>query len=635
MESLADTDDGGTLGDENTVTHVGSVVDTREAEAILDALSEDEDDDEESDAESHAGSVENEGYKGREWCCTIWEGSTGVHPFSRFDQLRSLFERGKPIIIRLAAGKEFGSKDGNPHLQFFIEFKDSKKLSYLRRLIPYGCNWKKRLAKSSTWSAVKYCLKGAQPSNEWKRKENGRVDGPNYGKYDESRSNVPGYDRDDFLLFLGPEPERPVVGKKKGKQGDRNDVYPIQCLLDEGKTLNELTAMREYCKTIARFDKHFTKYYLKVAPKYNHHKIRGIMMVGDFGVGKSQIIRDIFDPNNEGLIYLKSHNKWWNGYDREPFVLMDELPIDSGFDLNQLKHWADMYHCHGEEKFGHVNLVHKCFILTSNHTFKELVEDRWKNKNSGFKNQLIGALERRFDIFEYTNYSRVTVNEELLKLKASHLVSPEEQKEHIEASRYLYHLNSMRIEVIRKQGCPEHQYKQALYLEDQIANNVGLEKERYQQQYDVLRSNWRYVAPIMLPEPKVLKKRTVDHPWCKLGVLTSDAIAEYTPPIVGALVTPSEQLDDDVSLDSSAEVDALLNDESNEEPGIDFTLELASGSQSTVTPLLNRERQQAVSSERAPSQTQETVDEDQSVSSLVLSPQNLNLNLHNKRARLN
>lgn len=100
----------------------------------------------------------------------------------------------------------------------------------------------------------------------------------------------------------------------------------------------------------------------------------------DPGKGKSQWARRKFPG-----LYEKPQNKWWDGYQGEETVLMED--VDTNALGHYLKIWGDNYACKGEVKGGTIPLMHKRFIVTSNYFISEL----WKEDR-----QMVEAIARRF-----------------------------------------------------------------------------------------------------------------------------------------------------------------------------------------------------------------------------------------------
>ena len=565
--------------DDGTVSTVGTVDGTVDASVASGV--EEEEDNPDRGGNSYRPGDPKAPKKSKEWCGTGFQGETGIHPFARRDEFIAFYEKGKPKVVTLSAGMEF-TKTGRPHYQIFIEFASTKSKAELIKWFPW-CDWDPRLKNSTNWCAYKYTLKGA---GEWKKAK----PSDNYGSYDERYKDVPGYHPDTFLLSLGVVPEERVFGnkgKRSGNQGDRNDVYPTQLELLKGRSLRELTLDPAHCRSIAKYASHFMRFVIENTPPYRHHAVRGIMLVGDFGVGKSRIVQDIFDPENQGLIFFKrNHDKLFDGYIQHPYICQDELPLDSKFDLNLLKHVADSGPVNGRILYGNTPLSHRCYILTSNHTFEELVEERYKNSAANIKRQLIGALNRRFHIFRYTEFSRVTVNTELVKLKAYHDKSPEEQAVEMERQTDR-HLRKIQLtETIRQRGCPPRDLVDVLKLYNAIESETDAVKKRhFEAQLARKTSTWigRPVEPIVLPElPKCLEADPnpplVAEVAKKKGVkfLTLDIIDEVhnlerqrelearavTPSVRTNSTTPStENTDEDRSVDTSDKVVNLLEDD--------------------------------------------------------------------------
>lgn len=115
---------------------------------------------------------------------------------------------------------------------------------------------------------------------------------------------------------------------------------------------------------------------------------RGLWYVGPAGTGKTRKAME-----NNPHAYLKEQNKWWDGYQGQDVVILDDL--DTDVLGHYLKKWADVYPCSGEVKNGHVQLIYHTFIVTSNFTIQELFEKQEK---------MIEPILRRFDVTHFFNW---------------------------------------------------------------------------------------------------------------------------------------------------------------------------------------------------------------------------------------
>lgn len=94
---------------------------------------------------------------------------------------------------------------------------------------------------------------------------------------------------------------------------------------------------------------------------YQHGAPRGVWIYGQPGTGKTFSVTTRYPD-----AYMKNQNKWWDGYQGQETVLLDDL--DTPILGHYLKRWMDAYACVGEIKGGHVNLRHKRFIVTANYS---------------------------------------------------------------------------------------------------------------------------------------------------------------------------------------------------------------------------------------------------------------------------
>lgn len=245
---------------------------------------------------------------------------------------------GTPHIKYLCFGKEV-STGGTPHLQGFVQFKRVKPFDFVKKVISPRAHLE--VAHAGPYIAAGYCKKGKQSHEEW---EEFKMDGPNYGL----EADVTEYG------------EAPVSDEQRG-QDEKTRFETAYALAKEGD-------LEEIDKDI------LVRYYSTLKKIKTEHQVLPEQMdvldfhwyTGPSGTGKSRKA----NLENPGA-YRKNVNKWWDGYDGQSCVIIEEWSPHHHVLANHLKVWLDHYPFSAETKGGHVCIRPPRVIITSNYTVEE------------------------------------------------------------------------------------------------------------------------------------------------------------------------------------------------------------------------------------------------------------------------
>lgn len=203
-------------------------------------------------------------------------------------------------------GKEIGKKCGTPHLQGCIWLKNAKTASAIRKLLPRL--WLRKLISEK---AAQYCAK------------------------------------DKDCLVNNPPP-------CEVKAGARTDIARAISLLDEGKGLAEIGREVHNYQALRHVE------LIKKYTRYDAREIHGKVVYWVYGPSMTGKSTWAF---SHAPYYRKGPGKWWNGYDGQATVVIDEMRAN-WFDWPTLLIWLDKWSFNAETKGGYVDITATTIIVT-------------------------------------------------------------------------------------------------------------------------------------------------------------------------------------------------------------------------------------------------------------------------------
>lgn len=247
----------------------------------------------------------------------------------------------KGLFIYLIIGKEVG-ENGTPHLQGFAVMHKKTTLVGMKKIFPRA---HLELAKGTPQQNRVYCSKENQ-FHEW-------------GIFPQSKTvNATLKRKADYTTAVD------LAKKQK--------IYQV----DDCFLLRHLSTLKQ----IARDH----------PPQLeNNADLCGVWFYGPPGCGKSRSARWLY-PN----AYPKPCNKWWDGYQNQDYVIIDDFDRNHVVLGHHLKIWADHYPFIAEQKGHSITIRPKVLCITSNyHPAWIFTEDK----------TLYEAIRRRFIIHEFTS----------------------------------------------------------------------------------------------------------------------------------------------------------------------------------------------------------------------------------------
>lgn len=254
-----------------------------------------------------------------------------------------------PVFLRtkyLILGREVGAC-GTPHIQGFVYFENNVSFATLKRYAGDRCHIEMKSKFSTFEQCAAYC-----------KKDN------------------------DFYEFGSC----PLTQMQKGQmEKDRYEIAWTLAKSGNWEAIDPQIRIKHYSSL-----KNIHKDNLpKVADESN---TTGVWIWGESGVGKSRYARETYPD-----YYDKPCNKWWDGYQDQPNVLIDDLGKEHSVLGHHLKRWADRYSFLAEIKGGAIQIRPRKIVITSQYSIEEVFVDR----------ETQDAIRRRFEVIHMSNPFRV------------------------------------------------------------------------------------------------------------------------------------------------------------------------------------------------------------------------------------
>jgi len=246
--------------------------------------------------------------RGRHWCFTL--NNPTPEEKVKLSEISQTSRGFKYMVYQIEMGLE-----GTPHIQGYIEFQNSVRFNHVKSLISPRIHLEKR--RGTREQARQYCMK-----------EDSRIEGP--------------FETGTWI---------PDVGS-----GFRSDLESIRSDVKAGKSSREL--WEDHFATMVRYNRAIDSYRQCISPLRDAGPVVHVLY-GPPGTGKSKWCLDTFRG-----CYWKSQDKWWDEYESQDTVVIDEFYGWLKFSI--LLRICDRYPLRLERKGGFVNFTSSTIVICSN-----------------------------------------------------------------------------------------------------------------------------------------------------------------------------------------------------------------------------------------------------------------------------
>ncbi len=203
--------------------------------------------------------------------------------------------------------EEVGEECGTPHFHLYMEHKDAKTFSSIKKKFPRA--------------NIQIALGNADQNKEYLTKQK--------------------------LILEQGTPK---------KQGKRTDIETVRDLVAEGANMRSVIPVAKSIQSVR-----MAELYLKYLERSRDWETKITWFWGPSGTGKSRMAREIFKGRD---YYTTMRNgKWWEGYDGHECVIIDDIREQS-YKYEDLLAMLDRYEFRVECKGGSRQLLAKEIIIT-------------------------------------------------------------------------------------------------------------------------------------------------------------------------------------------------------------------------------------------------------------------------------
>lgn len=293
--------------------------------------------------------------KAKHWCFTI------NNPTQLDHASLVLFRQSCTYLVY---GNERGGLADTPHIQGYFCLSGQKTRTQLSKILERAHLEVKR---GTVRDAIDYCKKGDQSHDEWTKF---KTLGPTYGvNADVTVHGIEPLEQNEAGHKASMEKYQETM--EKAKAGNFDEINPKHALL--------------YFNNIRNVRQEVINKKPREVLNWPHGQPPNIWYYGPTGTGKSKRIWEEFPD-----AYRKMCNKWWDEYNDQDVVVLEDIGLTHEYLGDHLKIWADRFPFRAEMKGRTCMLRPQRIVVSSNYHPNEL----WKDPN------VVNPILRRFEVKE-------------------------------------------------------------------------------------------------------------------------------------------------------------------------------------------------------------------------------------------